>query len=554
MPDAFVRPDPTSPTAVAEAQFSTMRKGYRPDEVRLVLREVATEISRLQSELSSLSSSVRPTALSATGGPQIRDLDDDTVRQVLGEEMVKVLQTAREAAAEVLARGEQNAAQLIREASTQAAAVRHEAEVEVARLRAEAAAQIQTDLDRAREQGREMVAEAQAYRDRLMAEASRKRDAVREQIDRLLDGRDRLVDVFTRAERAAAEVLGELGPTSGRAPGVDDDADGVVPEPSALAVEAPAPTSGPAPFDAALDEDFAPDIAPDIPPSDTAPESDNEGVVVELFAGAPSDQTPAADQAPAPRAVDDIFSRLRAEVVPPVADSVEPESAEPESETELEALAEDSPIGQREAAVVPLIASAARRVKRVLADEQNAALGMLRDTVVASVGDLVAEASAHVERYVTAMLADLTKAYKAGGAAGGLTALSDTDQAKISTFVAESLIEPLRSRLDRAVLDGGGDADDMIRSVRAVYREWKTQHIDEHLDDVLRLAYGLGVLAGAPAGATMCWVLDPRGTPCADAEDNSLAGAVPAGADFPTGHSVAPAYPGCRCLVTPASS
>jgi hypothetical protein len=54
------------------------------------------------------------------------------------------------------------------------------------------------------------------------------------------------------------------------------------------------------------------------------------------------------------------------------------------------------------------------------------------------------------------------------------------------------------------------------------------------------------------AGRPLVWTIDPAGAPCPDCEDNSLAGEVAAGDAFPTGHTSAPAHPGCRCLTLPA--
>jgi len=613
MPESFSRPDLTSPASLAETTFSLALRGYRPDEVRQVLRDVAAELTRLQARVAELTAAERDRAQSESsrsaraGGTRINELDDDMVRQVLGEEMVKILQTAREAAAEVLERGEHSAAQLIREASTQATAMRHEAEVEAARIRTEAAAQAQADVDRAREQGREMVAEAQAYRDKLMAEASRRRDAAREQIDRLLEGRGRVVEVFERAQRVAREVLEDLGPSTVPEPYVDLRVNDSGPVPVV-----PASAAAP-PFDVAVDEDFAdPEIVepepvdaepvvlepvvaePEDPEPVVAEPEDVEPAVTESAATEIS-EPPAEEQAHEPEAdtgvesgvesnvesnvvnlfpaqkVEGLFAKLRAEAAAPdpvdppppardLADSDAPEIDAPEiDDPEID----DSVFGQREAAVVPLIVASARKIKRILADEQNEVLGLMRAASrITSVEDLIADADAHTKRYVEAMAGELSGAHLAGAeiASGGLAAgesqaqeMSGQDLAHITKFVADGLIEPLRSRLDRAVLDVGGDVDDSIRRIRAVYREWKTQHIDQHLEDVMRLAYGLGVLAGVPVGTKMCWLIDPQGTPCPDAEDNSLAGEVTAGETYPTGHTYAPAYPGCRCLVLPAA-
>jgi DivIVA domain-containing protein len=612
MPDSFSRPDLTSPTSVAETSFSTALRGYRPEEVRLVLRDVADEIARLHTRIDELTEELNRqdgSRLTRSGALRTGDLDDETVRQLLGEEMVKVLQTAREAAAEVVERGEQSAAQLIREASTQAAVVRQEAELEAARLRADASLQAQVDVDRAREQGREMVEEAQAYRERWMAETSRRRDAVREQIDQLLQGRDKMVQVFERAQQVAREVLEDLGSSVASEPYSDLRAGDSGPVPVVP------PSAETPPFDqtafeeeataeefeaeetvleeAVLEEivleeavvDEIVDVVVDEAVVEEVPDAvtdddqtgDDRSNVVDLFPGRSVDG-PTVDGP----TVDGLFAKLRAgsaeaqasqesasvpEIAEPAAPTAPPPTAEPRvttSEPELD----DSPFGQREAAVVPLIVAAARRIKRILADEQNEVLGSMRSApVVASVEDLVADSSAHTTRYVEAMMEELLGAHGAGAAisagaatsskaaifGGAAPALDAADLERITGFVSDGLVEPLRSRLDRAVLDGGGDIDDTIRRVRAVYREWKTQHIDQHLEDVMRLSFGLGVLAGVPVGTKMCWRLDPHGEHCPDAEDNSLAGAVAAGEPYPTGHTFAPAYAGCRCLVLPAA-
>ena len=47
---------------------------------------------------------------------------------------------------------------------------------------------------------------------------------------------------------------------------------------------------------------------------------------------------------------------------------------------------------------------------------------------------------------------------------------------------------------------------------------------------------------------------DPAGPACADAEDNSLAGAMNGCDAFPTGHTHAPAHAGCRCAIVPVQN
>jgi hypothetical protein len=82
-----------------------------------------------------------------------------------------------------------------------------------------------------------------------------------------------------------------------------------------------------------------------------------------------------------------------------------------------------------------------------------------------------------------------------------------------------------------------------------VYREWKTRHIDEHLDDVVRTAFGRGAFEAVEEGTPLVWTVDGEHPACPDCDDNGLAGPVSSGDEFPTGHLFAPAHPGCRCLL-----
>ncbi|MEO5901242.1 MAG: hypothetical protein ABIR68_14110, partial [Ilumatobacteraceae bacterium] len=84
---------------------------------------------------------------------------------------------------------------------------------------------------------------------------------------------------------------------------------------------------------------------------------------------------------------------------------------------------------------------------------------------------------------------------------------------------------------------------------RAIYREWKIQQIDDHLDDVIRTAFGRGALAALPPGTPVQWVHDPRFPVCADCDDNALSGVLGAGEPFATGQPCAPAHDGCRCML-----
>src|SRR5262249_6327125 len=122
------------------------------------------------------------------------------------------------------------------------------------------------------------------------------------------------------------------------------------------------------------------------------------------------------------------------------------------------------------------------------------------------------------------------------GATSAMLELVDTD-----------LVAPLRGRLERAVNDAGGVADDLAALLRAAYREWKVQRLDGLAAELVLTGHGPGTGVAIPDGVAVRWVVDPTGPACPDADDNALAGAVPCGLAFPTGHTQTPAHPGCRC-------
>ena len=596
------RPDPTSPASVAEAGFSTSRRGFNPDEVRAFLASVASELGRLKERERQLEAELRASRAASTGRAE---LDDETVASMLGEETLRVLQTARESASQIKVRAEDNAARVRREAHDEANHVRQEAEVEAARNRQEAQSDAEAEVAHAKQQGREMVSEARAYRERVLADLDRRTKLARQHIEELANGRDRLLQVFERARLVAVDITSELqraigpdefvslAPTTGPVPlmvpaskldetrAIETVPDAPADEESAGVADAE-PTQAPdngdeAPqTEATVDAGDAPameatevvdagepveavepvevpdagasveagDVASDPPAESATPEATTkkrDTNVVALFPDRPATDEDRPD-------VDGIFARLRSEADPePIADVAD----EP---------VESTAFTRRDEALVPLIVTAARKMKRVLADEQNGVLDTLRrKEPVTSIDAIVPALDAHVAMYLDAVTEELGAAAAAGAAEFGAkdtkTLRRSLDKAgaldNTRALVRSDLVAPLRTRLERAVTDGGGDNEETTKRVRAAYREWKTQHIDDQLDDVFRYAFGGGVSVTAEPGQPMTWTIDPSEAACADCEDNSLAGAIPAGESFPTGHTSAPAHPGCRCLTLP---
>ncbi len=668
---SFARPDPSSPASVADASFGTSRRGFDQSQVRDFLRMIAAEMGRLQERERFLERELR----TAQTNPDLESvqLDEQTLTRLLGEETARVLSTARESAAEIRAKAEQSAAQLLNEASDEAARLREEAEVEASRRRADAAGDAEAELQMAKQQGREMVNEARAYRERVLSELARRRELAREQIEQLVHGRDRLMQSFERARLVAVDVVSELQPL-----GEPDEYVNLTPTTGPVPVMVPnqrpeVDTDIPVASDTAASDTAASDTAAsdtagsDMAGSDTVASDDEvepevvaepgvevesevvaepgvevepevvaePGVEVEpevVVAASESDVVaePEVDEISAPSVpetepevdenataadgpesetsadessgsteehddvVVDLFARLRASTEVTGDDDAEPH-AEPHAEAisstsvpvsgteadedapaaetetdadtdtdtdaDTDARSEPTAFDQRRADLTPLIVASAKKLKRVLADEQNEVLDALRRSESARhVDALLPWSSEHAGRYREAIAGELFQAAQAGAASipddrGRPTKLRKADAIKASTaaheVLEEWLVTPLRERLERCVADGDGDNGDIGKRARSVYREWKTQHIDEQLDDVFRTAHGRGVLAALEPGTLVRWVADDGAQVCADCDDNTLAGTVEAGSAFPTGHVAAPAHIGCRCLLIP---
>ncbi len=615
---SFSRPDPSSPTAVSTANFSSARRGYEPGEVREFLRMVAAELARLQEREKFLERELRTSQRNSPSAGIA--LDEEVVTRMLGEEAVRILSTAREAATQIKIRAEDGAGRVLREATDEAQRLREEAEIESSRRRQDASSDAESELQMAKQQGREMVNEARAYRERVLGELARRRELARQQIEQLVHGRDRLLNAFERARIAAVDVMAEMTPL-----GEPTEYVNLSPTTGPVPLMVPATDARPKLAIADLEADPDPDLdadadVADLEPAlaelvaieaeeefetadlvDEAPETDDDPManVVSLFEVADTSRAAVVDVADVdengePKAsVEDLFARLRAaradkamqraaeahaeidvdfdvEAVPVILAEVTALFEESDATEELSVFhaspaapalvveTDDTPFGRRNAELTPLIVAAARKLKRVLADEQNDVLHILRRTEpVRAFDTLLPSPADHAQRYATAIEGELRLAALAGAASvddgDKGDHLHEINRAKALQPAIEALavaiIDPLRVRVARAVTDSDGDNGELADLVRALYREWKTQRIDEHLDDVARMAFGRGALVALTPGSPVCWSVDPNGPACPDAEDNALAGAIGAGQPFPTDHVCAPAHEGCRCML-----
>jgi hypothetical protein len=308
----------------------------------------------------------------------------------------------------------------------------------------------------------------------------------------------------------------------------------------------------------------------DVP--EVAPEVVTPEIVVEIEEPAVA-EVPVVETKPtkAPSGVDDIFAKLRAGSTAEVAAKVE--AAEPVAEQVVEAekvskkkskskqeiiAADPARFAERDEALSSLVVTMARKLKRVLADEQNNVLEHLRgkrsslemDAILGTIDE-------HATRYAVSVAEDTMSAAGAGAksvkSSGGSSrrVTQKAISAHVKDTITAGLIAGFREDTRIAIGEAEGDREILASLMRDVYRKWKTDLIDQQVDDIACSSYSKGGFLALEPNARISWMVDPSAECCSECEDNSLAGAVAKGEEFPTGHALPPAHPGCRCLVCP---
>lgn len=608
---SFSRPDPSSPAAVSAASFNVSRRGFDQIEVRDFLRMVSAEMARLQERERFLESELKAMQTRGMSAPGM--LDEELVTTLLGEEAARVLGTAREASSQIRLRAEEAATRLVKEASSDATRLREEAELEAVRRREDAAGDAEAEIELAKQQGRDMVNEAREYREKVLTELARRRELAREQIEQLIHNRDRLLNAFERARLATDDVMTglvsvdhdlpreyiNLAPTTGPVPTIVLE----------RVVEAFAVAEAEEPevvelFDHTKLEEIKPletqkvvqEVVEEVTPvrempveievvepaaavEPTVVVEDGKSNVVNLFSKERprpeslvevNSEHPSVDKSVAPKneanaqAVENLFARLREATVDKAASNavtggkvVEPRKSTKRAAVVKEVATTVAPVlpmhdagafARRDEVLAPVVGAMSRKLKRVLADEENEVLEYLRGKKNAlTINAILGETEVHAKRFSDAVAEDIMAAAK--GAAKGAKAADVVPM--VHSLVHVQLVKPLRDRLTKAIEQNGTDRVAMAKAVRGVYRQWKSQHIDEQVDDIACLSYSRGFFSGVKPGTQVCWMVDPNGPECADAEDNSLAGCIALGKEFPTGNLHPLAHAGCRCLLAP---
>lgn len=268
--------------------------------------------------------------------------------------------------------------------------------------------------------------------------------------------------------------------------------------------------------------------------------------------------------------VDDIFARLRADSTSKVAEAAsesvaskpdaKPATTSSKSTVPQKRVADPALFAQRDEALSSLVVQFSRKLKRVLADEQNNVLEHLRKKRSSlEIDAILGTVDEHAQRYCDAIADEMMKAATEGAKSmkafgGSSKRISPKDlSAMVRTAISGSLVAKFRDDTRIAIGEAEGDRDILSSLMRDVYRQWKMTSLDEHVDDIACSAFSCGAYRSLESGVEISWMVSPTQGCCADCEDNALAEAVVVGADFPTGQQHPLAHAGCRCLVCPIS-
>lgn len=500
------------------------------------------------------------------------------------------------AAAEAEANEAAAAAQELRDAAERdAAEVRAAAESAAEQLRAEAEATATALVDDATERGRAMVAEARAVRERMLRDLAERRRTARRQLEAALAGRDRIIEVL----RAAGE---EVAGTINGLDRADEDA-AVAAEAAAEAVDDDLDAEL-ADLQLGADDELEPLPAPDTvaetqtvaePEVVEEPETVEESVTVEEPVSA-DDAGTAEDGA----TVHDLFARIRAEgtdqdegddrtadddqaddhTVGAESGGAEPAATSTIDLTEGAVEAQDAPsavavdvatasseellFDRRDELLLPVEKGLARTLKRLASDEQNEILDRLRRVKRGRPDAAEILPATDDAPFVEALVGDFAKAVATGvefwsEVAGTAATSPDAGDPQVREVLAGRVSEFLalhRAHLERAFAEADEadlDTAELSDRVRATYRDWRSGSLADLAGDLATAGFTLGERRAAGPGTPWRWVVDHGGLPCADGEDNALAGEVPCEEPFPTGDVTPPAHPGCRCILAPAS-
>ena len=291
--------------------------------------------------------------------------------------------------------------------------------------------------------------------------------------------------------------------------------------------------------------------------------ADLDGEPIEAKSGSAVDRL-FADLRGAPRQNEPAEAELASADADTPATTEPPVEVSPSTEISPDANATDAVLATvRDNSLADIITNIERRIKRVLADEQNTTLEGLRapgrsgpkPKKVPTI-ELLPPVDDQLDGYFEAIAALIDAAYGAGAAfvdpAVGVPdqRLSADGRAAVQEVVAQGVTTPIRDRF--SAIDADIDDTEASSIVSAFYRQHKIEVVGAAARKIAHVSFAFGTMHATPDGVGVRWGFQDCDGGCVDGHDNSLDGVVRPGKPFVSGHMYPPVGARCRCVLIPA--
>ncbi len=546
------------------ANLALVRRGYDPDQVRRLIGDLDRELRELRSrELElrrQLGEAKSASPLPRAAASSTAALDDDDLVARVGSHSAALVRRAHDEAAALVATAEAQAAQIVAaahervaifaadieeratskvaEAELEAKAVLEESQIAAEKAREVAHANGEMLVNSARDQGRGIVAEAREIRRKVLADMGEKRKGIHLQIEQMRAARDEIQRAVNDLQQSVHDVLGNLAGSDDAARRAAQEVIRRSPVPPPLDEEEVVERS-----ERTFEEaEVSSTPSPTGESSKSASKStDNPTEAVSSLPSQPEAET--EDGQPS---VDELFAKIRESVR---SDAASIEKPEPKQVAAFPSGAPELAAARRDELLASVTGNLARKVKRVLQDDQGQVLVQLRKAKGVWSENILEPEELHNHRYANAFADALAEAARCGAdfaAEHGSKGQPPSAQeiAGLADALARSLTADIRRRL---TAENDADAADVVQ---AAYRPWRGARVEEFVSDGVVGAFGAGV-ASASSGSLLTWLIAVEG--CEGCATNAKSGPVAAGSNFPSGHAYGPVHPGCRCLVIPAT-
>ncbi len=196
------------PEEIANHMFPSARRGLDPEAVRRFLSEVAAQVRDLRTERAEFRVATHSQQTSpppATSGETA--VDEETFTRILGEEMTRVLQTARESAHAIVSKAERLAAEITADAEKLAHKQKREADESAVATAEHAHAEAAQLVEKTKNECRAMIEEAREARLRVLADLADRRRTLLIQLEQVRAGKESMAAVVESVASKVSESI-----------------------------------------------------------------------------------------------------------------------------------------------------------------------------------------------------------------------------------------------------------------------------------------------------------------------------------------------------------